>query len=110
MHKRGGRPLLHQITSRERQLIFRRTRSRCRPPRFAGKTLSRLRKNPLSNPVLISVALLIGVVRLSHVQYVDYMKGAQYVHFLLGPAIVALAIPLKQLRKLHELLWPLTGA
>jgi predicted murein hydrolase (TIGR00659 family) len=70
----------------------------------------RLRKHPLINPVLISVAFLIGVLRLSHVQYADYMKGAQYVHFLLGPAIVALAIPLnKQLPKLHVLLWPLTG-
>jgi putative effector of murein hydrolase len=70
----------------------------------------RLRKHPLINPVLISVAFLIGVLRLSHVQYADYMKGAQYVHFLLGPAIVALAIPLnKQLPKLHVLLWRSPG-
>ena len=70
----------------------------------------RLNKHPLANPVLMSVALLIALLRASHTQYATYMQGAQFVHFLLGPAIVALAVPLhKQLPRLQRLFWPLAG-
>jgi len=50
--------------------------------------------NPLLNPVLIAVLLLVGIVLGAGVQYRDYFAGAQFVHFLLGPATVALAVPL----------------
>jgi predicted murein hydrolase (TIGR00659 family) len=50
--------------------------------------------SPLLNPVLIAVLLLVGVVLGAGVQYRDYFAGAQFVHFLLGPATVALAVPL----------------
>ena len=48
----------------------------------------------LANPVLIAVAVLAGVLGVTGTRYEDYFKGAQFVHFLLGPATVALAIPL----------------
>ncbi len=52
------------------------------------------RFHPLVNPVLIAVALLAGVLLASGIDYATYFSGAQFVHFLLGPATVALAIPL----------------
>ncbi|MEQ8665363.1 MAG: LrgB family protein [Rhodospirillales bacterium] len=50
--------------------------------------------NPLLNPVLIAVVLLVGVLLATETDYAVYFEGAQFVHFLLGPATVALAIPL----------------
>lgn len=51
-------------------------------------------RHPLANPVLIAVALLAVVLTLTRTRYDDYFQGAQFVHFLLGPATVALALPL----------------
>lgn len=69
------------------------------------------KKNALANPVLISIALLILALRASNTSYVVYMQSAQPIHFLLGPAIVALAVPLqRQLPKLRALATALTGA
>ncbi len=48
----------------------------------------------LLNPVLIAVAILVGVLLATEVSYATYFEGAQFVHFLLGPATVALAVPL----------------
>lgn len=50
--------------------------------------------HPLANPVLIAVALLATGLLLTGVDYRAYFAGAQFVHFLLGPATVALAVPL----------------
>ena len=50
--------------------------------------------NPLLNPVLIAVAVLVAILLLTGTGYSVYFEGAQFVHFLLGPATVALAIPL----------------
>lgn len=49
---------------------------------------------PLVNPVLIAVALLGGLLWATGTPYATYFEGAQFVHFLLGPATVALAVPL----------------
>ncbi|QBQ99463.1 LrgB family protein [Paraburkholderia pallida] len=66
------------------------------------------RRNPLANPVAISVVLLIGLLRLTGTPYSTYFNGARFVHFLLGPAIVALAVPLyRQMPKLRGALVPL---
>jgi predicted murein hydrolase (TIGR00659 family) len=51
-------------------------------------------RHPLANPVLFAVAILAGGLLVSGVAYRDYFAGAQFVHFLLGPATVALAVPL----------------
>jgi predicted murein hydrolase (TIGR00659 family) len=53
-----------------------------------------LGRHPLANPVLFAVALLAAGLLLSGVDYRAYFEGAQFVHFLLGPATVALAVPL----------------
>lgn len=49
---------------------------------------------PVVNPVLISVALLAGLLMATGTPYATYFEGAQFVHFMLGPATVALAVPL----------------
>ena len=54
----------------------------------------RLRRNPLANPVLVAVAIILVVLAASRTPYESYFAGAQFVHFLLGPATVALAVPL----------------
>ena len=63
----------------------------------AGDTLSQASgRAPLANPVLIAVILLALVLWGSGTPYPVYFEGAQFVHFLLGPATVSLAIPLWQ--------------
>jgi predicted murein hydrolase (TIGR00659 family) len=52
------------------------------------------RKNALLNPMVLATGLLIALLSLTGTSYEDYFEGAQFVHFLLGPATVALAIPL----------------
>ena len=67
--------------------------------------------NPLLNPVALAVATLVLLLTLTGTPYQTYFDGAQFVHFLLGPATVALAIPLyAQLDKLKRLLLPLLAA
>ncbi len=51
-------------------------------------------RRPFVNPVLIAVLLLAALLWLSGTPYQTYFEGAQFVHFLLGPATVALALPL----------------
>lgn len=71
----------------------------------------RSRRSPWVNPVLIAVALLAGVLTVTDTSYATYFKGAQFVHFLLGPATVALAVPLWQQRTaLRATLLPVVAA
>ncbi|WP_439562322.1 LrgB family protein [Roseinatronobacter sp.] len=49
---------------------------------------------PLVNPVLVAVILLAALLWVTDTTYATYFEGAQFVHFLLGPATVALAVPL----------------
>lgn len=51
-------------------------------------------RNPLLNPVLGAVLIVVAVLMLTGTDYGTYFEGAQFVHFLLGPATVALAVPL----------------
>ncbi|MCB1491527.1 MAG: LrgB family protein [Rhodobiaceae bacterium] len=50
--------------------------------------------NPLLNPVLIAVVIVVAILTATGTEYGTYFDGAQFVHFLLGPATVALAVPL----------------
>lgn len=51
-------------------------------------------KKPYVNPVLIAVTVLAVVLWTTATPYQTYFEGAQFVHFMLGPATVALAAPL----------------
>lgn len=60
-----------------------------------GDQLSQLAgRNPLVNPVLVAMVLLGFLLWLTATPYQTYFAGAQFVHFMLGPATVALALPL----------------
>lgn len=48
----------------------------------------------LFNPVALAILLLVSLLLLTGTPYTTYFSGAQFIHFLLGPATVALAIPL----------------
>ena len=55
-------------------------------------------RSPLANPVLHSVWVIGAILLLTGTPYPNYFDGAQFVHFLLGPATVALAVPLYENR------------
>jgi len=55
-------------------------------------------RNPLMNPVLHSIWVIGLFLYLTGTSYTTYFGGAQFVHFLLGPATVALAVPLYENR------------
>lgn len=60
-------------------------------------------RNPLCNPVLFAVIAIVAILLTSGASYDSYFEGAQFIHFLLGPATVALAIPLyRQFAKVRE--------
>jgi predicted murein hydrolase (TIGR00659 family) len=51
-------------------------------------------RHPLLHPVMTAVAALVLLLEATGTGYKAYFEGARFVHFLLGPATVALAIPL----------------
>jgi putative effector of murein hydrolase len=59
-----------------------------------------------ASPVLIAIVIVAVAVLATGTPYATYFAGAQFIHFLLGPATVALAVPLARnlryvLRNLH---------
>src|SRR6476619_4858828 len=65
---------------------------------LAQAAYTRLGSAPWANPVLWSVVFLAGGLLATGIDYPTYFAGAQFIHFLLGPAVVALAWPLWQRR------------
>ncbi len=73
-----------------------------------GAAVQRRTRWPLANPVLISILLIAVTLRALHIPYATYFGGAQLLHFLLGPATVALAIPLvSAMEHIRRALWPM---
>lgn len=68
-------------------------------------------RHPLANPVLVSVIAIGAVLLATGVPYTRYFEGAQFVHFMLGPATVALALPLyANVARLRKALLPMLAA
>src|SRR3546814_4359305 len=62
---------------------------------IVGKIAQRLcGGSPLVNPVLIAIAIMAVLLKLTDTSYQTYFNGAQFINFLLGPATVALSVPL----------------
>ncbi|CAN5118860.1 LrgB family protein [soil metagenome] len=62
-----------------------------------------------THPIILSVALIWLVLAVTGTSYATYFQGAQFVHFLLGPATVALAMPLYDQRMTLRRNWlPIT--
>ncbi len=59
----------------------------------------------LLSPFVIAVVILLAILFGTHTQYETFFAGAQFVHFLLGPATVALAVPLFDQRLRLAKLW-----
>lgn len=60
------------------------------------------------NPLLLGVAVVISILKALDISYATYFAGAQFLHFLLGPVTVALAVPIyEQREKIREAFWPL---
>lgn len=55
---------------------------------------ARLRGAALANPVLIAILLVGALLKATGTPYATYFAGARPIHLLLGPATVALAVPL----------------
>jgi len=66
---------------------------------------SRLDQAAWANPVLWSVVVLACLLTLTGEDYQTYFSGAQFIHFLLGPAVVALAWPLWERRTALLMHW-----
>ena len=61
----------------------------------------------LLQPVLVSVTLIVTTLLLCGVDYATYRAGAEPVAWLLGPATVALAVPLQHnIKRIRQLFWP----
>lgn len=77
----------------------------------ASEVSRRLNRNPLANPVLTSILLLSAIMTVFNIPYDQFFEGAQFVHFLLGPATVAIAVPLfRQWEQVRRLLLPIAAA
>ena len=59
--------------------------------------------NPICNPILIAVLLVIGILLLTDIPVETYQAGTDYIQWLLTPATVCLALPLyEQLKVLKK--------
>jgi predicted murein hydrolase (TIGR00659 family) len=77
----------------------------------ASVLFQKLNAMPLFHPLVLSVSSLVLLLLLTRTPYETYFEGAQVIHFLLGPATVALAIPLYlYVEKVKRMLLPLTVA
>lgn len=79
---------------------------------FLGDSFFRgMNRQSWANPVLVAVILLSLVLCLTGTDYQTYFQGAQFVHFMLGPATVALGMPLyDNLRRVRKAALPLVAA
>lgn len=58
-------------------------------------------------PVLVAMIILIATLLVLDIDYAEYKQGAQLLTLILGPATVALAVPLYlNMRRVRQVLWP----
>jgi predicted murein hydrolase (TIGR00659 family) len=72
---------------------------------LAHAMYQRVQQAPWANPVLWSVVVIASVLLVTGTPYPTYFAGAQFIHFLLGPAVVALGWPLWQRRAALRQRW-----
>ena len=54
----------------------------------------RVNNHPLANPVLVAATPIIGLMLATDTSHTDYAQGGKWLLLLLGPATVAIAVPL----------------
>jgi predicted murein hydrolase (TIGR00659 family) len=68
-------------------------------------------RHPGVNLVAVATLIIIVLLKATGTSYETYFAGAQFVHFLLGPATVALAVPLyRNIDKVRAAAFPLAAA
>jgi len=68
-------------------------------------------RSPVANPVLLSILAVATLLLVTRTAYETYFDATRFIHFLLGTATVALAVPLHQrMEKLRSMLGPLVIA
>ena len=78
---------------------------------LVGVALQRRLKSAAANPVLFAIVVIGLALEVTHLPYATYFSGAKFLHFLLGPATVALAIPLvRSLEAIRRSFVPLVAA
>jgi len=66
----------------------------------AARWLFQRTKFPLLHPVLVSTLTLVAVVEATGRHYAEYAQGTQWMGWILGPGVVAMAAPVYHLRRL----------
>ena len=68
-----------------------------------GKWINSKVKNPIANPLLIAILLVIGFLKITGIPYEHYKLGGDFIAFFIAPATVAMVLDLylnlDQLRK-----------
>jgi len=93
MHKLLPLPFFHVWAYLQTQPLLGLTATLC-TWEIACLIDARAGHKAISNPTVLSIILLAAALLITRTPYAAYFNGAQYVHFLLGPATVALAIPM----------------
>lgn len=66
---------------------------------LAQRVYLKSNKNVLFTPVAVSIVVIIAILLLADISYESYFIGGRYIHFLLGPSVVVLAVPLYRRRR-----------
>ncbi len=78
---------------------------------FTWEIYRRAGNSPFLLPALTGSALIVAALLLTGTDYADYYQHTRPIHFLIGPAIVLLAVPLYgQLKRLRSVWLPVTVA
>lgn len=65
-------------------------------------------KNTLLQPIIVAYIIILALVYITNTSYEEYFKGVEIIHFFLGAATVALALPLyKNLVYIKSLFFPI---
>lgn len=65
-------------------------------------------KNILLQPIIVAYLIILTLVSLTNTSFKEYFKSVEIIHFFLGPATVALALPLyKNLKYIKSLFFPI---
>lgn len=77
----------------------------------ADRLYKKLNGMPVLHPLVTAIAVIVPLLLVTKTSYQTYFDGAQFIHFLLGPATVALAIPLYlYAERVKQMLLPLSAA
>lgn len=60
----------------------------------ADRVAASVGRHPVANPLLISVAAIVLLLEATSTSYATYLSGVQFIQFLIGPAVVSIAVPL----------------